>query len=102
MDAGLTLVRNATKHSTPMANVARLNTLLISAPVPFPFRAMRPSPLLDTSCRDDPVSAEGAVRGWGARRCGGVPSAGEEDKAYSAAIMFDFKSMPSAFATPAP
>ena len=39
MDTGLTLVRNATKHSTPMANVARLNTLLISAPVPFPFRA---------------------------------------------------------------
>jgi hypothetical protein len=31
-----------------------------------------------------------------------VPSAGEEDKAYSAAIMFDFKSMHSAFATPAP
>jgi hypothetical protein len=39
MDTGLTLVRNATKHSTPMANVARLNTPLISAPVPFPFRA---------------------------------------------------------------
>jgi hypothetical protein len=38
-DTGLTLVRNATKHSTPMVNVARLNTFLISAPVPFPIRA---------------------------------------------------------------
>jgi hypothetical protein len=39
MEAGLTLVTNATKHSTPMANVARLNTLLILAPVSFPLRA---------------------------------------------------------------
>jgi hypothetical protein len=38
-DTGLTLVRNATKHSTPMVKVARLNTFLISAPVPFPIRA---------------------------------------------------------------
>jgi hypothetical protein len=29
MDTGFTLVRNATKHSTPMANVASLNALLI-------------------------------------------------------------------------
>jgi hypothetical protein len=40
METGLTLVTNATKHSTPMANVVRLNTLLISAPVSFPFRAL--------------------------------------------------------------
>jgi hypothetical protein len=33
---------------------------------------------------------------------GGAPSASKEGEAYSAAIMFDFKSMPSAFATPAP
>jgi hypothetical protein len=38
MEAGLTLVRKATKHSAPMANVARLNKLLISNPVPFLFR----------------------------------------------------------------
>jgi hypothetical protein len=39
VETGLTLVTNAAKHKTPMANVARLNALLISAPVPFPFRA---------------------------------------------------------------
>jgi hypothetical protein len=46
---GLTLVTNATKHNTPMANVAPPNMLLISAPVPFPFRVdaapQRPTPL---------------------------------------------------------
>jgi hypothetical protein len=65
MDTGLTLVTNATKHSTPMANMARLNTLLISAPVPFPFRADAAdftSP--DTPRRDDLVSTAGTVRGW--------------------------------------
>jgi hypothetical protein len=40
METGLTLVTNATKHSTPMANVVRLNTLLIVAPVSFPSRAL--------------------------------------------------------------
>jgi hypothetical protein len=65
MDTGLTLARNVTKHSTPMANVARLNTLLISAPVHFPFRADAAGSALDTSRRDDPVSTAGTVRGWG-------------------------------------
>ena len=56
----------------------------------FPIRA----DAADTSRRDDPVSAAGTVRL-------GVTD-GAEGEAYSAAIMFDFKSMLSAFATPAP
>jgi hypothetical protein len=63
---------------------------------------MRPALLLDTSRRDDSVSTAGTVRGWGRPTARGAPSAGEQGEAYSAAIMFDFKSMLSAFATPAP
>ena len=58
METGLTLVTNAAKHNTPMANVARLNARLISAPVPFPFARMQRLSgrlhFLDTSRRDDP------------------------------------------------
>src|SRR5258705_3483667 len=39
MASGFTVVTNTTKHSAPMANVARLQTSFISAPIHFPFRA---------------------------------------------------------------
>src|SRR5258708_113968 len=39
MASGFTVVTNTTKHSAPMANVARLKTSFISAPIHFPFRA---------------------------------------------------------------
>jgi hypothetical protein len=39
MASGFTVVTNTTKHSTPMANVARLKTSFMSAPVHFPLRA---------------------------------------------------------------
>jgi hypothetical protein len=102
MDTGLTLVRNATKQSTPMANVAKLNTLLMSAPVPFPFRADAAG-----STPRHVASRRACFDGRNGTRLGVTDGAGsavgcEEGKAYSAAIMFDFKSMPSAFATPAP
>jgi hypothetical protein len=91
MGTGLTLVTNATKHAITMANVARLNTLLISPPVPFPFRVeCGRLHFLDTSRHDDPVSTAGTVRAWGDRRRG-APSVDEKDEAYSAAIMFNFK-----------
>jgi hypothetical protein len=103
MDIGLTLVTNATKHSTPMPNVARLNTLLISAPVPFPFRADE----ADSTSSTRRVATTLFLRqeryavGWVTDGAGSTVGR-EESEAYSAAIMFDFKSMPSAFATPAP
>src|SRR5258707_1449241 len=37
--SGFTVVANTTKHSARMANVARLKTSFISAPIHFPFRA---------------------------------------------------------------
>jgi hypothetical protein len=40
--------------------------------------------------------------GWGGRRHGNATPAGETSGAYSAAIVCGLKSMPSAFATPAP
>src|SRR5258708_28761188 len=39
MASGFTVVTNTTKHSARMANVARLKTSFISAPIHFPFRA---------------------------------------------------------------
>src|SRR6266403_2535558 len=39
MASGFTVVTNTTKHSAPMANVARLKTSFITAPIHFPFRA---------------------------------------------------------------
>jgi hypothetical protein len=39
MASGFTVVTNTTKHSTPMANVARLKTSFMSAPIHFPLRA---------------------------------------------------------------
>jgi hypothetical protein len=41
METGFTLVTNVTKHSTPMANVAKLNTLVISAPCRLYFAPTR-------------------------------------------------------------
>ena len=96
MGTGPTLVTNATKHNTPMANVTRLNTLLISAPVPFPRRCGRRLHSLTRRVATTLFlrQEQYAVGGGRRRREGG--------EAYSAAIIFDFKSMPSAFATPAP
>jgi hypothetical protein len=59
---------------------------------------MRPTSSF-TSLRD-PVSTAETVRGWGVTDGRRVPSVGEEGEVYSAAIMLDFKSMPSDFATP--
>ena len=103
MEAGLTLVRKATKHNAPMANVARLNKLLISNPVLFLFR-VHAADSNSLTCRITKILFERQERYpiGGDRRCGGAPSAGDESEAYSTAILIYFKSMPSAFATPAP
>jgi hypothetical protein len=98
-DTGLTFVRNATKHSTPMATVARLNTFLISDPVPFPFRVDAADLLLHVASRPCFYGRDGTRLG-GVTDGRRVPSVGEEGEVYSAAIMLDFKSMPSDFATP--
>src|SRR5258708_21175693 len=39
MASGFTVVTNTTKHSAPMANVARLKTSFTSAPIHLPFLA---------------------------------------------------------------
>src|SRR5439155_11680052 len=56
----------------------------------------------EMTARRDQVCAlkDGTLLGRPTAR--GAPSAGEAGQAYSAAIMFDFKLTPSAFATPAP
>jgi hypothetical protein len=102
METGPTLVRKATKHSPPMANVARLNKLLISNPVPFLFRvdAADSNSLI---CRVRKFLFERQERyPIGRQTLRGAPSAGDDSEAYSSAILIYFKSMPNAFATPAP